>query len=302
VVDVGSNDGTLLAAIKDHCRVLGVEPAEEISEQAREAGVPTVTAFFDQYLAQRIVDSHDHADVVTCVQTLQHIPLLADFMAGVRRLLAPDGVLVIEGRYWPATMRNNTYDTIYHEMLAYFSLHSLMALLVRQGLFIYKAVETPTYGGSLRVYASRLGESDNSVEEILNAERAAGVHKLQTHLDFEDRVVSLSLRLQELVYDLQAKGARIAGYGAPSTSTTLLGCCKIGGETIDYIVDDNPLKQGLYHPGTHIPIVSAQALEEHPPTHLLVLAGQFADVIMAKTKELGIKYILPVPPRVVDGL
>ena len=301
VVDLGSNDGALLAAIKDRCRVLGVEPAEEISERARQAGVPTLTSFFDEELARIIVATDGPADVVTCTQTLQHIPDLSGFLAGVRTLLAPNGVFVVEGRYFPATMRQCTYDTIYHEMLVYFSLHSLKALLERHGLVVFKTHPTTTYGGSLRVYAGFHGEPDISVADTLLYERASGVRDINSYRQFANDVHEMSLGLRDLVKGLKAKGARIAGYGAPSTSTTLLGFCGIGAETIDYILDDNPLKQGLFHPGTHIPIVSAQALEQKPPTHLLILAHQFENLIMEHTKLLGAKYILPVPPRIVDG-
>ena len=299
VVDIGSNDGALLASIKDRCQVLGIEPAEEISEQAKQAGVPTLTAFFDEKLAERIVRAYGHADVVTCTQTLQHIPDLSGFLAGVGTLLKPEGMFVVEGRYFPATMRQCTYDTIYHEMLVYFSLHSLKALLERHGLVVFKAERTPTYGGSLRVYAGYEGQGDSSVSAILQGERDRGVDRLVPYLEFANRVEKMGRELQELVVGLKAKGARIAGYGAPSTSTTLLGFCGIGADMVEYIVDDNPLKQGLFHPGTHIPIVSAQALEQKPPTHLLILAHQFENLIMERTKLLGAKYILPVPPRVV---
>ena len=299
VVDIGSNNGDLLAAIKYQCRVLGVDPAEEISEQARQMGVPTLTNFFDQRLAHWIMGKHGHADVVTCTQTLQHVPDLSDFMGGVRTLLKPKGVFVVEGRYFPATMRQCTYDTVYHEMLCYFSLHSLMALLQRHGFQVLKALETPTYGGSLRVYAGFDGEPDSSVAAILEEEEAYGVDQLHSYEAFAVRVENNRLGLRDLVLGLKAKGARIYGYGAPSTSATLLGFCGIGLGEIDAIIDDNPLKQGLFHPGTHIPILSAKALEQNPPTHVLILAQQFADLIMERTKLLGAKYILPVPPRVV---
>ena len=302
VVDIGSNDGTLLlGAASKGANVLGVEPAIDISEQARKAGVPTITGFFDADVAKEIVTRHGLADVVTCTQTLQHIPDPVAFVRAVRSMLCVGGRFVVEGRYFLDTVKSLTFDTIYHEMMSCFTFGSLRELL-RLGDFTIERVERiPTYGGSLRVYArswkwsGNLSSLHSSVRRIKEEEAEID---LSFYTKFAENVATTRDKLRALVFGLKADGARIVGYGAPSTSATLLGYCGIG-KAIDYLVDDNSLKQGMCAPGTHLPIFSALELQRSKPDYIFLCAWQFKDAIIKRTQGLGAAYILPIPPQII---
>ena len=301
VIDIGSNNGLLLSSIKHLCKVIGIEPAIEISEIARQKGVPTITDFFDAELAKKISMSYGLVDIVTTTQTLQHIPNLWDFFTGVHYLLKAKGVLIIEGRYIADTIRKFSYDTFYHEMLYFFSLHSLRDLVNLFDMEVFRAEVTDVYGGSLRVYVKRkpyIIKISNSVLDILADELSLGLDGFLSYEIWAQRVFTKANELRSLISQLKAEGKTIAGYGAPSTSCTLLNYCSIGKEHINYIVDDSPLKQGLYAPGTHIPIVSRSMLLDAPPDYLLILAWRLKDDILSKIEPLrkaGMKVIIPLP-------
>jgi SAM-dependent methyltransferase len=308
-LDIGSNDGILLKNIQrvKACKVLGIEPAERISEMARESGVPTLTAFFTPEVASKVLKEYGHADVITVTQVLQHIPRVTSFLEDAVRLLKPSGTLVIEGRYFGDTVTKTTFDTVYHEMIFFFTLESLGNLLERVGMRIYKAELVDIYGGSLRVYAKRNGavgaSTDHSYRKLLTTERAKNLDKLSAYQDFAKRVYLLRDGIRKLVLDIKKSGKSIAGYGAPSTGTTLLAFCGIGREQMEYIVDDNPLKQGLLTPGTHVNIVASSRLAEDPPDYLMIIAWRLASEIIPKVKPLmgAGKAIIPLPkPKVID--
>ena len=309
-LDIGSNDGILLKSIKlsGGCRILGVEPAVLISETARKSGVPTVTAFFAPEVASAIAMEHGQADVVTITQVLQHVTDLEQFLKDAIRILKQTGSLVIEGRYFGETIKKVSFDTVYHEMLYFFTLESLKNLLGRVGMEVFKAEQIDIYGGSLRVYARRVSESkdqaaDQSGNQLLDVERnTLHLNRFSTYSDFAKKVYLLRDELHDLLAGIKRSGKKIAGYGAPSTGTTLLSFCGLGKDVIDYVVDDSPLKQGLFTPGTHIPIVPSSQLTMHPPDYLLIIAWRLADDIVAKVRPLlpNVDLVIPLPsPKVV---
>ncbi len=300
-VDIGSNDGALLSGVKDRCRILGIEPAIEISELARKAGVETLTSFFTRDLAKSVVSERGHADVVTATQVLQHIPDLEGFVKNVRLLLKPNGIFVVEGRYFADTVRKFSFDTVYHEMLYFFTLSSLSKFFDKIGMDVFRAELVDVYGGSLRVYVKSKDNKEiqihESVSRILSMEKGLGLEEFETYVVFAKKVFELRDELNDLIVRLSAKG-RIAGYGAPSTGTTLLNFCKIGRDQVEYIVDDSPLKQGLLTPGMHIPIVNSTALVQRPPDYLLIIAWRMRGEILPKVKEhqkRGMSIIIPLP-------
>jgi SAM-dependent methyltransferase len=308
-LDIGSNDGILLKNIQrvKACKILGIEPAERISEMARESGVPTLTAFFTPEVASKVLKEYGQADVITVTQVLQHIPEVTQFLEDAVRLLKPSGTIVIEGRYFGDTVVKTTFDTVYHEMIFFFTLESLGNLLDRVGLRVYKAEPVDIYGGSLRVYAKRKDAvgaiTDPSYRKLLTTERAQDLDKLSAYQDFAKRVYVLRDGIRKLVLDIKESGNSIAGYGAPSTGTTLLAFCGIGREQLEYIVDDNPLKQGLLTPGTHVSIVASSRLAKDPPDYLMIIAWRLASEIIPKVKPLlgARKAIIPLPgPMVID--
>lgn len=307
VMDIGSNDGILLRPFQERgIQVLGVDPAEKIAAAATADGIETIPAFFTKKVAEDIIGRHGHAAVVTANNVFAHINDLDEIVAGVKILLAPDGVFVTESAYLVDFLEQNLFDTVYHEHLSYFSVSSLRVLLERLGMKIIDVEHVGSHGGSLRVYAAPhesahlVGES---VERFIADERARGLATLGVYEDFGRRVAENKVLLTDLLKKLKADGKHIAGYGAPAKGNTLLNYFGIGVETLDYIVDDSTWKQGLFSPGMHIPVVSAEKLRDARPDYILILAWNFAGPIMKKLEGFsaaGGKFIVPVPaPKII---
>ena len=302
VVDVGSNDGTLLARFKERgCTVLGVDPAREIAKRASEEGIETIADFFSPALAERIADERGKAKAVTANNVFAHIDGMTDVVDGVRLLLADDGVFVFEVSYLVDVYEKTLFDTIYHEHLAYHTVAPLERFFADNGMELIGAERVETHGGSLRGYAQKAGgprPRGAAVDALIERERSLGLDKPETFTAFADKLARLRAELHAALGEIKAAGKRVAGYGAPAKATTLMYHFGLGPETIDFIVDDNALKQGLFSPGLHIPIVAAEALAESRPDHLLVLAWNFARPIMAKNKafhDAGGRFIVPLP-------
>ena len=301
VVDIGSNDGTLLGSIKrtQNCKILGVEPAEQISEMARSAGIPTITGFFSDKISEQIRSEHGYADIISTTQVLQHIPSLNDFIANVSKTLKPKGMYVFEGRYFADTIEKTSFDTVYHEMIHFFTLRSLAYQLQKHNLTPVYARLVDIYGGSLRIYAQKFGgEVGDSIAAINDYENRLALGEFTTYEKFADNVYSMKNQINGFIYDLKSKGKTIAAYGAPSTGTTLMNFCGIGRSQIDYIIDDSPLKQGLFQPGTHIPIFDSAVLDKNTPDYLLIIAWRLKKDILPKLDHLrkkGMKVIIPLP-------
>lgn len=311
-LDIGSNDGLLLRSIRERrpgAELLGVEPSTRIAAIAREKGVPTIGGFFDAATAEEVRRRIGAVDVASATQVLQHIRDPVALLRSVHDILAPDGVLVLEGRaYFPDVAAKVAFDTFYHELLYAFTLHSLEPLLAQAGFVVFHAEHQDVYGGSLRVFAQRRESGTRavspSVDTIRSGERAAGVTGFEAYAEFARRVAEVRRKLLATVHELTAAGGTFAGYGAPSTGTTLLSYCGLGTETLAYIVDDNPLKQGLVTPGTHVPIVPSSALAERPPDYVLVLAWRLREEIVGRLAPRrgktikGIVVPLPTPELV----
>ena len=301
-VDIGSNDGTLLRFFKDagH-RVLGVEPAEEISEASRRAGIPTLTGFFSEALSERIVKEHGQAAVVTANNVIAHIDDLAGVMRGVAKLLAPDGVFVFEVSYLVDVLEKTLFDTIYHEHLDYHSVEPLVPFFRSCGLELIEALRVDSHGGSLRGVVQRAGgprKAGASVAALIAAEHAMGLRNPETFRAFGARIAKVGSELTALLQELKREGKCIAGFGAPAKATTLLYHLGITPQLIDFIVDDSPLKQGRYTPGMHIPVLPAQALYERSADYAVILAWNFAEPIMKKHsawRDAGGRFIVPLP-------
>jgi SAM-dependent methyltransferase len=302
VLDIGSNDGTLLRFFKDagH-RVLGIEPAEEISEASRSAGIPTLTGFFSEALAQRIVQDHGQAAVVTANNVAAHIDDLAGVMRGVARLLASDGVFVFEVSYLVDVLEKTLFDTIYHEHLDYHSVEPLVPFFASCGLQLIEALRVDSHGGSLRGVVQRAGgprKVGASVADLIARERELGLRDASTFRVFGARIAKVGAELTNLLTRLKREGKRIAGFGAPAKATTLLYHLGITPQLVDFIVDDSPLKQGRYTPGMHIPVVPAQALYDRGVDYTVILAWNFAEPIMRKHaawRSGGGRFIVPLP-------
>ena len=302
VVDIGSNDGTLLRFFKDSGRrVLGVDPAQEISEQTRASGIPVLVDYFSPVVADRIRAEHGAASVIAANNVIAHIDDLAGVMEGVRRLLAPDGVFVFEVSYLGSVVENTLFDTIYHEHIDYHSVTPLQAFFDRCGLELIEAVRVDSHGGSLRGVVQIKGgprRQGKSVRAMLDYEEAAGLNRPDTYAAFANHVDGLRTELTGMLHRLKSEGKRIAGFGAPAKLTTLMYHFGLEADLIDFVVDDSPLKQGHFTPGMHIPVVPAQELYNRKPDYVVILAWNFAKPIIEKHsafREAGGRFIVPLP-------
>lgn len=308
VIEFGSNDGCLLREIqKRGARTLGIEPATNLALRATDAGIETLNDFFCLRTATVARERFGPAKVLSGNNVLAHIEDLHDVVKASKAILDPAGVAVFEVPYLAETIRNNEFDTIYHEHLYYFSLKPLMRLFQDGAMRVFDVKRVPVHGGSLRLYVTHAEAPyplQDSVTRLLAEEESQGLHHSDAYKSFSQNVATLRERLRELLRSLKNKGARIAAYGAPAKGNTLLNHFGIGRETIDFVADRNPLKQGLYTPGTHIPVVPVDRILSEQPDFVLVLAWNFIDEIVLQQCEYlkrGGLFIVPIPtPRVVD--
>lgn len=302
VVDVGSNDGTLLKAFKNKdFRVLGVDPARDIAARATAEGIETWPEFFTVDLARRIRSERGPATIVTANNVFAHADDLAEIATGVRLLLAPDGVFVFEVSYLVDVYEKTLFDTIYHEHLAYHAVKPLRRFFAKHGMELFAVERVASHGGSLRGFAKLGGgpwPADGSVEALVALEDRLGLDRVETLAGFAARIDRLKQELRSLLASLKAEGKRIAGFGAPAKATTLMYHFGLGPDVVDFIVDDSPWKQGLFSPGLHIPVVAAEAIYRRRPDYLVVLAWNFAASIMEKHSRYageGGHFIIPLP-------
>lgn len=301
VVDVGSNDGTLLRFFKARdLRVIGVDPAAAIARKASASGVETKAAFFTLPVAQQIRQEHGPAAIVTANNVFAHSDDLGEMADAVRALLADDGVFVFEVSYVLDMINGMIFDLIYHEHLSYHSVKSLASFLRRHGLELTDVLPNVSKGGSLRCIAQITGGPRPiapAVASMIEHEDAIGLDRPEIYREWAARIDVASAKVSALVADLRAKGKTFAGYGASATATVLIYRFGLG-EAIDFIVDDIPERQGRFSPGHHIPVVPAQALYDRKPDYVLILAWRFAEMIIAKHKpylDQGGSFIIPLP-------
>lgn len=306
VVEIASNDGCLLKGFKKYdVRMLGVEPARNIAKMAQENGVPTLNEFFCKSTAEKVLHEHGSAKALISNNVFAHVDQLDDFVDGAALLLAPDGVWTIESPHLFNFMLKNEFDTVYHEHISYLPLNALVAFFKRHGLYLYDVKKTKVHGGSIRMYVTKdpTKEHTATLTDMLTEEKNAGLLQAETYTAFGQKVEQLRKDCMDLLHDLKKQGKRIAGYGASAKGNTLLQYFGIGPDLLEYIADKAPLKQGLYTPGTHIPVVPPDRIETDPPDYMFILAWNFADEIMRQQsafKAKGGKFIVPIPmPQVV---
>jgi SAM-dependent methyltransferase len=306
VLEIASNDGYLLQFFQARgVPVLGVEPARNVAEAAMQRGIPTRVDFFSAGLAGRLVNEGVRADLVVANNVLAHVPMLHDFVSGVKHVLKPDGIFTMEFPHLLRLFQEGQFDTIYHEHFSYFSLLAVERVFAAAGLELFDVEELPTHGGSLRIYGGHAGGVRRSEESLLAVrahELQAGLSRLDTYRQFGERVRTTKRRLLALLIELKERGRSIVGYGAPAKGNTLLNYCGIRGDFLDYTVDLSPHKQGLFLPGTGIAILPPERIRQTRPDYVLVLPWNLRDEIkqqLGYIRDWGGQFILPIPePRI----
>ena len=302
VADIGSNDGTCLRFFKEAgFNVLGVDPATEIAAKATAEGILTVADFFSESLGKELLTEKGPAHLITSHNACAHIDDLVGLMRGVRHWLADDGLFIFEVGYLLDVYNNTWFDTMYHEHLDYHSVKPFVPFFESLDMELFSVKRVSPQGGSIRLHVQKKGgphQLDPSVGELARLEEEIGLDQADTFRTFNNKVNTVKQSLSGILRSLKAQGKRIAGYGAPTKSTTLLTHFGLGNDILDFIVDDNPLKQGKFTPGFHIPIMAPEELYRQKPDYLVVLAWNFAEPIMEKHqkyKNIGGQFILPMP-------
>lgn len=302
VVDVGSNDGTLLSSFKEkEMKVLGIDPAINLATVARLKGIETISDFFTADVVQKIVAKQGKAKVIAATNVAAHIDDLHGFCENINLLLDKEGICVIEFPYLTDLIEKNEFDTIYHEHLSYFSLTPLMTLFERHQLRIFFAKRVPVHGGSIRIFVCRKQASYKThkiINIFLTEERLKKINRLSYYEDFARRVKVIKRDLVKYLARVKKSGLRIIGYGASAKGNVLLNYCKIDDKILDYVVDSIAYKQGKYTPGSHLKIYPESRLEEDMPDYALLLSWNFAEEILQKQnnyREKGGQFIITIP-------
>jgi hypothetical protein len=303
VVEVASNDGYLLQHfVEKQIPVLGIEPAANTASVAVEKGVPTLVKFFGRTTARELVAHGKQADLLLGNNVLAQVPDLNDFVAGMKILLGPSGVLTLEFPHLMRLMEENQFDTIYHEHFSYFSFLTAERIFAAHGFTLFDVEELSTHGGSLRIYARHVEDSSKvvsaRVHELRAREESAGFARLDRYHSFAEQVKETKRKLLEFLIEAKHAGKRIAGYGAPGKGNTLLNFCGIRTDFLDYTVDRSPHKQGKFLPGTHIPIYPPDRIKQTRPDYLLILPWNLKDEIMKQNmyvREWGGQFVVPIP-------
>ncbi|MGH7828733.1 MAG: methyltransferase domain-containing protein [Candidatus Binatia bacterium] len=304
VVEIGCNDGVLLRPFRDlGMRVLGVDPAANVTASVRQEGVDVINDFFTKGVAERIVAKHGRADAVVANNVFAHIDDLHDIIRGIYRLLAPDGVFIFEAHYAGNLIGQMQCDMIYHEHLSYYSLLAVENLFRRFDMEVFDVTPVSIHAGSVRYYVRKVRgipreKISDRVVALRNEELAKGYHRAETYRTYAAQVDEKRSELLFLLRALKANGKSIVGYGASGRANTLMQYCGLDRQIIEYMVDDAPAKHGFFTPGAHLPIRPSTALDEEPPDYVLVFAWAFVDEIKLRCERYlraGGRLIIPLP-------
>lgn len=303
VIELASNDGYLLQYfVQKKIPVLGIEPAKNVATVAVEKGIATITEFFGVELARRMVREQQTADLLLGNNVLAQVPDINDFVAGMKIILKPRGVITIEFPHLMRLMEGNQFDTIYHEHFSYFSFIAAEKIFAAHGLVLFDVEELPTHGGSIRIYGRHAQDDTKPVTDralaLKNRELQAGYDRVETYAAFARNVEVTKRRILQILSEVKNRGKTIVGYGAPGKGNTLLNYCGIRSDFLDYTVDRNPYKHGRFTPGTHIGIFPPERIAQDRPDYLFILPWNLKGEIigqMAFIRDWGGKFIVPIP-------
>ena len=303
VVELASNDGYLLQFFKQKgIPVIGIEPAHNVAKVAEDKGIKTITEFFGEKLAERLATEKIKADLIIGNNVLAHVPNINDFVKGMSILLKSDGSINMEFPHLLQLIKHNQFDTIYHEHFSYFSLYTVKKIFEFHNLEIFDVEEILTHGGSLRIYSKHKENKNfkikNSVNEILEKEKTFGLLETSFYLEFSKAIESIKKELTDFFNTAKKDGKKIVCYGAAAKGNTLLNYCRIGREYVEYVVDKNPHKQGLYLPGSHLQIKEPEEIKKTKPDFVVILPWNIKDEIMNEISfihDWGGKFVIPIP-------
>jgi hypothetical protein len=281
-------------------KVLGIEPATNIAEEAEKSGVPTYNDFFGEASAEVLLERYGSADVILGRHVFAHVPEIHGFVRGLKKLLAPGGAVAIEAPYLIDFVERTEFDTVYHEHYSYLSVRAMSNLFARYGMEVFDVEQVAIHGGSLIYFIGHAGAHpvSGNVQTMIDAELAKGLGSKETYVAFAERTARIKTDILALLHDLKAKGKRVAAYGAPAKGNTFLNYCGIGTDLVEYTVDKSPYKQNFFTPGMHLPVYHPDKLAQDMPDYVLLLAWNFADEILEQQQEYlakGGKFIQAIP-------
>jgi 2-polyprenyl-3-methyl-5-hydroxy-6-metoxy-1,4-benzoquinol methylase len=303
VIEIASNDGYLLQYFKEkNIPALGIEPAANVAEVAEEKGIPSLVKFFSVETASELAEQGKQADLLLGNNVLAHVPNLNDFVAGMQVILKPQGIITMEFPHVLRLIESNQFDTIYHEHFSYLSFLTVEKVFASHGITLFDVEELPTHGGSLRIYGKHQAclehPTSSRVELLKSTEIAAGIDKISNYLNFSDKVQLTKRKLLSFLIEVKNAGKLVVGYGAPAKGNTLLNYSGVKTDLLEYTVDLSSHKQGLFLPGTHIPVYHPDRIRETKPDYVLILPWNIKEEVMtqmADIREWGGKFVVPIP-------
>jgi 2-polyprenyl-3-methyl-5-hydroxy-6-metoxy-1,4-benzoquinol methylase len=303
VIEIASNDGYLLQFFKEkNIPVLGIEPAINVAKVAQEKDIPTITKFFGTKTAKTLLKEGKLADLLLGNNVLAHVPDLNDFVKGMKIILNEKGIITMEFPHLLQLISNNQFDTIYHEHFSYFSFLTVQKVFEYHGLVIYDVEEVPTHGGSLRIFAKHNDDYSksisNNIEIMKRKEKEFGLDKILTYTNFQKNINRIKKNIQDFFIKCSKDGKKVVGYGAPAKGNTLLNYCEINKHQMDFTVDLSKYKQGLFLPGTHIPVYSPEMIRETKPDYVFILPWNLKEEIMSQLefiRKWNAKFVIPIP-------
>jgi SAM-dependent methyltransferase len=302
-MEIASNDGYLLQYfMQKHIPCLGIEPSANTAQAAREKGIETLDEFFGADLAERLVQEGKKADLIIGNNVLAHVPNINDFVKGLKIALNSGGVVTMEFPHLMRLVEENQFDTIYHEHFSYLSFHTVHQIFAKHGLVLFDVEELPTHGGSLRIYARHDEDESKSVMPnvggLLEKEAAIGMLEIDYYLNFQQKADKVKYALLSFLLKQKKQGNKVAAYGAAAKGNTLLNYCEVKNDLINFVVDASPHKQGMFLPGSHIPVVAEEMIKLNKPRYILILPWNLKDEIINQlnyVNKWGAKFILPIP-------
>ncbi|NHW34840.1 class I SAM-dependent methyltransferase [Paenibacillus aceris] len=303
VLEIACNDGYLLQfMVEKQIPSIGIEPARNVAEEARKKGVTVLSEFFGSDLASSLVKKGTKADLLIGNNVLAHVPNINDFIIGMKQVLSERGVITMEFPHLLRLIEQNQFDTIYHEHFSYLSFLTVKFMIAEHGLTLFDVEELTTHGGSLRIYAKHEEDETKPITENVTRlellEFQKGIHCIETYTTFADRVKQIKRNILQFVIDVKNQGKSIVGYGAPAKGNTLLNYCGIGKDMMDYVVDRNPAKQGLYLPGTHIPVFDIEHMYETKPDYVVIMPWNLKEEIFGQIsfiRDWGGQFVVWIP-------